>query len=360
MSTNGFFQLKIAKKVKETADAATLYFEIPAELKDTFAYLPGQYLTIKSQINGEEVRRSYSLCTFSEVDAMPAVTVKAVDRGRMSNYINNSVSEGDVLEVMAPMGKFTLTPDANKAQTYVLFAGGSGITPMMGISKAVMLKQPNSKVVLVYANRDKDSVIFKDAIAEMEKQFQGRFSVILSYDKAPLTWFGLKGFLTEDKIANILQNKIGGSFPSYEYYICGPSPMMDIVKTGLTKAGINKEHIYTEYFTAPVSDSATKTEEVKTEAAFTGTSQVTITVYGKTNTIKVDQNTTILAAAMKNGIDPPYSCTVGVCTTCRAKVNKGEVFMTEREGLTDDEIAKGYVLTCQSLPRSAEIELKFE
>lgn len=360
MTTQGFFQLKVAKKVQETADASTLYFEIPADLKETFAYLPGQYLTIKALINGEDIRRSYSLCTFSELDALPAVTVKAVENGRMSNYINKQIKEGDVLEVMPPNGKFTLTPAAEKNQTYVLFAGGSGITPMMGISKAVLNRQPQSKVVLVYANRDSGSVIFKSALSEMEKEFAGRFSIVYSYDKAPLTWFGLKGFLTEEKIASILQTKVGGSFPNYEYYICGPSPMMDIVKTGLGKAGVAKELIHTEYFTAPVSENKAAEKDETQSPGFNGTARVTITVYGKTNTISVDQNTNILAAAMKNGIDPPYSCTVGVCTTCRAKVSKGEVYMMEREGLTDDEIRKGYVLTCQSLPRSAEIELKYE
>lgn len=360
MSTQGFYALKIARKVQETADASTLYFEIPSEYKQIFTYLPGQYLTLKANINGEEVRRSYSLCTFSETDALPAVTVKAVEHGKMSNYINTSVKEGDIMEVMAPNGKFTLAPEAAKQQTYVLFAGGSGITPMMGISKAVLTQMPNSRVVLVYANRDTASVIFKNALSEMEKQYQGRFSIIYSYDKAPLTWFGLKGYLTEDKIANILQSKVGGAFPSYEYYICGPSPMMDVVKSGLNRAGVAKELIHTEYFTAPVSDTSKTAEPATGETAFNGTAKVTITVYGKTNTIEVDQNTNILAAAMKNGIDPPYSCTVGVCTTCRAKVNKGEVYMIEREGLTDDEIKKGYVLTCQSLPRSAEIELKYE
>jgi ring-1,2-phenylacetyl-CoA epoxidase subunit PaaE len=264
-----------------------------------------------------------------------------------------------VLQVMAPMGKFTVIPDAAKSTHYVLFAGGSGITPMMGISKAVLMHEAGSKVTLVYANRNADSVIFKQALADMEKQHSGRFKVIHSYDQAALTWFGMKGHLTEDKVVNVLQSKIGGSYADYQYYICGPGPMMDVVKKGLSKAGVAASHVFTEYFSAPTS-SEPKEEAAAEASAFNGTAKITVHVYGKSQQIECDDKTTVLKACMKNGIDPPYSCTVGVCTTCRAKVTKGELHMLEREGLTDDEIAKGYVLTCQAVPRSSEIELSYE
>ena len=336
-----------------------MHLDIPVSLTETFAYTAGQYLTFEAEINGEKVRRSYSLCTYGPADAHPAVTIKKVDNGRMSTYMNTAVKEGDVLQVMAPMGKFTVIPDAAKSTHYVLFAGGSGITPMMGISKAVLMHEAGSKVTLVYANRNADSVIFKQALADMEKQHSGRFKVIHSYDQAALTWFGMKGHLTEDKVVNVLQSKIGGSYADYQYYICGPGPMMDVVKKGLSKAAVAASHVFTEYFSAPTS-SEPKEEAAAEASAFNGTAKITVHVYGKSQQIECDDKTTVLKACMKNGIDPPYSCTVGVCTTCRAKVTKGELHMLEREGLTDDEIAKGYVLTCQAVPRSSEIELSYE
>jgi ring-1,2-phenylacetyl-CoA epoxidase subunit PaaE len=357
--SEGFYQLKIAKVVAETADATTFYFEVPTELKDTFSYLPGQYLTFEAMINGEKVRRSYSLCTYSGIDSMPAVTIKRVDGGRMSNYFNSNVKEGDVLDVMPPMGKFTVEPSANNSRTFVLFAGGSGITPVLGIAKAILNDEPNSKVSLVYANRDPESVIFKSLLKEMEGQFSGRFQVLLSYDKAPLTWFGLKGQLTEDKVQNIVKGKIGGSFDQYHYFICGPGPMMEVIKSGLLGISVPSDRINIEYFSAPTSKTEQK-EESPVDATFSGKAEVVIEVYGKTHTITCDKDTTILNAAMKQGIDPPYSCTVGVCTTCRAKVKVGSLHMLEREGLSDKEIEQGFVLTCQAVPRSNKIELKYE
>lgn len=360
--SEGFYSLKIKKAVKETTDATTFYFEIPDNLKDTFSYKAGQYLTIEAQISGESVRRSYSLCTFSGVDQDLAVTVKKVDMGKMSTYLNDSVKEGDVLVVMPPMGKFTADILPDKARHFVLFGGGSGITPLMGLAKQTLHSEPQSKVSLIYANRNPESVIFKNQISEMEKEFSGRFKVYLSYDQAPFTWFGLKGLLTTDKVQSIVKQKIGGSFDQYLYYTCGPGPMMETVKNGLKGMGIADTQIFIEYFQAPTSSNK-ETADVKTETStenFNGMATVTAKVYGKTHTFSCDSKTTILKAAQKHGIDPPYSCTVGVCTTCRAKVSKGNVHMLEREGLSDKEIADGFVLTCQSVPTSSEIELSYE
>ncbi len=361
--SQGFFPLKVSKTVKETADATTFYFEIPENLSSEFAYTAGQYLTFEAEIAGEKVRRSYSLCTYAGVDSQPAVTVKKVEGGKMSNYMNSQISEGDIMQVMPPLGKFTVTPELSVAKNYVLFAGGSGITPVLGIAKAVLKDEPQSNVTLIYANRDPESVIFKTLLNEMEGKFNGRFKVLLSFDKAPFTWFGLKGQLTEEKVQSIVKTKIGGSFDYYEYFICGPGPMMEVIKNGLMGISIPAERIHIEYFTAPTSR---KTEEevaalsTSTSDDFSGTAEITLHVYGKTHVITCDKNTTVLNAAMKQGIDPPYSCTVGVCTTCRAKVHSGSVHMMEREGLSDKEISDGFVLTCQSVPRSNKIELTYE
>lgn len=359
--SQGFHKIKVKEVIEETADAKTIVLDIPVNLKEAFSYQAGQYLTFESEINGEVVRRSYSLCTFSGVDDLPAVTVKRVEGGRMSNYFNDQVSAGTELDVMPPIGNFTTELNESNSKHYVLFAGGSGITPVYGIAKAVLNSEPNSQVTLVYANRDQDSVIFKDGLKSLEEAHNERFKVLHSYDKAPFTWFGLKGQLTTEKVENIIKNKIGGSFDTLPYYICGPGPMMSVIKEGLLSAGVPKENINIEYFTAPTSNSEeSQPEDTAAEEGFDGTSEITLTVYGKTHTVNCDENTTILNAAMKEGIDPPYSCTVGVCTTCRAKVSKGSVHMLEREGLSDQEIEDGFVLTCQSQPRSAKIELNYE
>jgi ring-1,2-phenylacetyl-CoA epoxidase subunit PaaE len=361
--SQGFYNITIKDIIQETSDAKTFVFDIPADIQSHFSYDAGQYLTFEAEINGENVRRSYSLCTYSGVDAHPAVTIKRVEGGRMSNFFNNTLKVGDSVQVMPPMGNFTVVPNASRQKHYVLFGGGSGITPVMGIAKAVLADEPQSKVTLVYANRDPESVIFKSQLKDMEAAHGSRFTVLLSYDKAPFTWFGLKGQLSEDKVQTIVKSKIGGSFDTYPFYICGPGPMMEVIKKGLSGIGIPKDHINIEYFSAPTSSEDADNVAVgsdSSEEAFDGKSEITLSVYGKTHTITVDENTTILNAAMKEGIDPPYSCTVGVCTTCRAKVHSGLVHMLEREGLSDKEIEDGFVLTCQSVPRSSKITLSYE
>jgi ring-1,2-phenylacetyl-CoA epoxidase subunit PaaE len=359
--SQGFYPIRISEIIAETADAKTLVLDIPAELTEVFQYSAGQYLTFEAEINGENVRRSYSLCTYQGTDKSPAVTVKKVPEGRMSTYFNESLKAGDTLQVMPPMGKFTVVPQTNHQKHYVLFGGGSGITPVMGIAKAILSDEPLSKVTLIYANKDPESVIFKEKIKSLENQYSGRFTVHLSFDKAPFTWFGLKGQLTEEKVQNIIKNKIGGPFDTYPYYICGPGPMMEVIKNGLRSVGVPSDFIHIEYFSAPTGNKESVVVGAPSESeSFSGTAELTLSVYGKTHTLTVDENTSILDAAIKNGIDPPYSCTVGVCTTCRAKVREGKVHMLEREGLSDQEIKDGFVLTCQSLPRSNKIVLSYE
>jgi ring-1,2-phenylacetyl-CoA epoxidase subunit PaaE len=356
---NGFYTLKISEVIRETDLAVTLKFNLNAEMKDIFAYKAGQYLTLLANIQGEEVRRAYSLCTSPTTDNYIAVTVKAVENGKMSNYVNKEVKTGDEIQVMPPNGKFFIEADAAKQRTIILFGGGSGITPLMGIAKTILHSEPLSNIYLVYANRSVEDVIFKKELENMEQENKNRFKIFYSYDKAPMMWFGLKGFLTEKTVGEILKHKIGIQSGSAEYFICGPSPMMEVVKNGLKTYGIPENKVHTEYFAAPTSSNNSEALE-GSPSAFAGESHIKVTLYGKTSEIHTKKNELILDAANRAGLQPPYSCTVGVCTTCRAKVLKGEVKMLEREGLSDAEIAEGYVLTCQSVPMSADIELIFE
>ena len=354
-----FHKLNVNKVVKETEDATSIYLDIPSELKEQYTYIPGQYLTFEAEINGEMVRRAYSLCTSPYTDAVPAITVKKVEDGRMSNYLNNNIKANDTLNVMVPNGKFTLSVDDSAQNHYVLFGGGSGITPLMSITKSVLDKEPNSRITLIYCNRNENSVIFKEELKDMETKHSDRLTIHHSYDVAPNGWDGLSGYLTENKIAEILSTKIGGAFYRMcHYYICGPTPLMDVVKSGLKASGVADSNVNTEYFTAPATSEPT--ESIEADEDFDGTATVKVQVYGEDSIIECDEHKNILDAAVDADLDPPYSCTVGVCTTCRAKVIKGKVEMKEREGLSDAEIEEGYVLTCQSYPKSKEIELIYE
>jgi ring-1,2-phenylacetyl-CoA epoxidase subunit PaaE len=356
-----FHSVKIQKTVAETDDAVSIYLDIPKNLKDSFKYIPGQYITFEVDVNGEKLRRAYSLCTSPSVDDAPAVTVKRVDKGRVSNYLNDNAKAGEEMQVMAPNGKFTLQVDTSARNHYVLFGGGSGITPLMAILKTVLHSEPNSRVTLVYCNRDEDSVIFEAKLEQLKREFLSRFTVHYSYDNPNNEWDGLTGYLTENKVAEILSTKIGGAFYRMcKYYICGPSPLMAIVKDGLKSAGVPDNNVNTEYFAAPASSDSSPGEYVEADEDFSGEATLKLEVYGEEHEIKCGERTTILDAAIAEDLDPPYSCTVGVCTTCRAKVIKGKVEMLEREGLSDDEIENGYVLTCQSQPRSNNIELVYE
>lgn len=352
----GFYQLKIARIIKETDDAVSIALMVPPPLKNQFQYQAGQYLTFSKVINGEEIRRSYSVCSSPYQSEMPVIAVKKVENGRMSTFMNDELKEGDLIDAMPPMGKFTLVPEASKSSHYVLFGGGSGITPLFSILLTVLDKEPLSKITLVYANRNEPSVIFAKELKKLEAENNDRLKIIYIYDNPVGEWNGLKGYLTTPVIHLLLRQTVANPREAI-YYICGPSPMMQLVKSSLEMAGIHADHIKTEYFTAVSAESKPAAVELESE---TDEHKVKVEVYGKQHEITVKPGETILSAAQDAGLEPPYSCTVGVCTTCRAKVLTGKVRMDEREGLSDAEIAEGYVLTCQSHPLTGNVELIYE
>lgn len=357
----GFHQLKVSKLTRETKDAVSLEFEVPSHLQNEFRYTAGQYLTFSITIDGEEVRRSYSVCSSPLTSANPVIAVKEVPGGKMSTYLNREVKEGDVIEVMPPMGKFTVIPDSSAANTYFLFGGGSGITPLLSIIKTVLFAEPQSKITLFYANRDKESIIFHQELEELAAK-SDNLKVIYSLDNPAVDWMGYRGYLTESSVSEIVRTELGLNYPIAKYFTCGPSPMMDVVVNGLESAGVRKENIFTEYFTA-----ATKKEssEQTTEVSDDGSDEIVertikVEVFGKQKDVTVKPEQTILIAAQDAGMDPPYSCTVGVCTTCRARLRSGRASMEEREGLSDAEIDLGYILTCQAHPLSDDVDLIYE
>lgn len=359
-----FFALPVTGKKRETDDAVSISFLVPDSVKDKFTYKAGQYLTLEVDVNGEKVRRAYSLCSCPLTDDQLTVTVKKVEGGKASNKLNGPLQLGQSIMVMPPEGRFTPEIDANNKKHYFLFAGGSGITPMMSIIRTILLAEPGSCLTLVYANRNKNSVIFKTELDELAKAHKSRLDVVYAYDDADMFWFGLKGYLTPETVKKQVAKYERGM--QNEFYTCGPAPLMDAVKNGLLDMGVSPEKINVEYFEAPTSpkqeNQPVTPSEVSAPVASVSSAegtQMKLTLNGEVHDIFVRNKKTILAAAQDAGLDPPYSCEAGICSTCMAKVTAGKVRMLENNILTAKEVANGYVLTCQALCESSEVSVEF-
>lgn len=358
-----FHKLKVSEVKNEIADAVSVSFEVPAELKQTFSFLPGQYTTLKMTIDGEPVNRSYSFCSCPYLNEPLTIAVKRVAGGKGSNFINDNFKPGVEIEVMEPMGNFHSQLSESNEKHYVLFGGGSGITPVMSILKSVLAKELKSKVTLFYGNRNENSIIFKDKFEVLTAQFPERLKIVHILDAPIGSWSGYSGFMVKDTVLKLLRENTNLNFRQAEFFICGPTPMMKSVEEALGALQIPKEKIHIEYFTAKAEEdkhAASAGTVVANAEPFTGKTKVKIIYDGNEHEFEVKEKETILEAALDAGYDPPYSCMVAACCTCRAKLISGKVEMDDRESLTDAEIAKGYVLTCQSHPKSNGIVLNYD
>ncbi|MEO5972108.1 MAG: 2Fe-2S iron-sulfur cluster-binding protein [Sphingomicrobium sp.] len=352
-----FYPLTVAEVVPETADANSIRFAVPPEMQDAFAFRAGQHLTLKADIGGEEVRRNYSLCT-APADQDWMVTVKRVAGGLFSNWVGDQLKPGDTLEVMPPHGSFTSPFDPTAARTYVAIAGGSGITPVMSLIRTALSLEPGSNFTLLYGNRDSASVIFLDALADLKDRYLGRFSLhhFLAEEEGDVDLFN--GMLDRARCDEAILNLVGDPAAVDAWFICGPGPMMDAAEGALLDRSVDREKIHIERFTADRPPEALAQEMAALQTKAAGT-EVSVTLDGRTRRVAFSESN-ILDSARVAGLPAPFACKAGVCATCRARVTAGKVTMAARYGLTDEEVAAGYILTCQSVPDGDGVAVDYD
>ncbi|MGD0144631.1 MAG: 1,2-phenylacetyl-CoA epoxidase subunit PaaE [Rhizomicrobium sp.] len=359
MSINaGFHLLKIADVRRETADAVSIRFEIPDELKSAFAFKAGQHLTLRTQLNGEDLRRNYSVCVAPH-DNEIRIAVKQMPGGRFSSWANGALATGNTIEVLPPMGRFVLPETGAAAPYYVALAGGSGITPVLSILKTILKQDPLSRFTLLYGNRDSASIMFLEELAGLKNRYLDRLEIyhFLENEAEEVELFN--GRLDREKCEAVFSTLVdAGSADAF--FICGPGPMMDAAEEALKARGVSLDRIFIERFTtgAVSAEQLARDEVLQKKAAGL---QISVTLDGRRAKIPFDAaKGNILESVQAAGLPAPYACKGGVCTTCRAKVLAGTVAMKKNYGLTASEIAQGYVLTCQAVPTSADVVLTYD
>jgi ring-1,2-phenylacetyl-CoA epoxidase subunit PaaE len=352
-----FHALRVAEVVSETSEANSIRFEIPAELRDRFVFKAGQHLTLRATIDGEEVRRNYSLCTApDENDWM--VTVKRIGGGIFSNWIGDRLRAGDTLDVMPPHGSFTTEFDPAKSRHLVGIAGGSGITPVMSLIKSTLKYEPRSRFTLLYGNRDSISIIFLEALAALKDKYLGRFEIYHFLDAEEQDIELFNGMLDRKRLEEAIPALVPDVAEVDGWFICGPGPMMDAAEGALLDRNVPKERIHIERFTADRPAGAVVKEMAQLQTQAEGVS-VSVTLDGRTRRVPFTAGN-ILDSARAAGLPAPFACKAGVCATCRAKVTNGKVEMAVHYGLTDEEVADGYVLTCQSVPLGDGVAVDYD
>ncbi|GAB3204460.1 ring-1,2-phenylacetyl-CoA epoxidase subunit PaaE [Pontibacter aydingkolensis] len=356
-----YLNLKVVEITRETSDAITIHFEHPE--KQTIPYKPGQFLTLILNIDGKEVRRSYSLSSTPHEGPRLAVTIKRVSGGLVSNYLMDHAKVGEEIRVMQPIGNFCLTCAPDNQRHVLLFGAGSGITPLMSILKSVLREEPNSRVTLLYGNTDEDSIIFKDQLQNLEAEYVDRFKVAYIFSQ-PKQACENRGRMNQSLIIKILERLQLAKVDNAVYYMCGPEGMMDEVRHALNVLHVPAENIFRESF---VSNKLIEQQQQQAQHGDVLASDddgeitaqtVTIIYEGAEYHVEVQPDQTILEAALEQDVDLPYSCQAGLCTACRGKCLSGKVHLDEREGLSDAELDEGYVLNCVGHPLTSNVVIE--
>lgn len=352
-----FHHLQVGDVVKETDDCVSVSFVVPDALKDDYRYAAGQYLTLKTNISGEEVRRSYSICS-SPLEGELRVAIKKIPGGKFSTFANENLKAGMSMDVMTPQGNFTVPFQPNRSSRYVMFAAGSGITPIMSLIKTILQYEKDSSIVLFYGNKAVSTIIFKDELDDLKNQYIDRLEIhhILSREDQGTDW--LKGRIDSEKV-RLYSKKFFTPGEIDHYFICGPEEMIYEVKDTLSDLGVNAKKIHFELFTT--SSPAGKKEDSNLASKSEILSHVTVILDGEETHFDISsKGISILDAALDAGADVPFACKGAVCCTCRAKVLEGKVVMDMNYALDDDEVEQGYILTCQSHPISERVVVSYD
>lgn len=355
-----FFPLRVKDIRKETADCVSISFDVPESLAKDFHYKPGQYITLKHHINDQEVRRSYSICSAPHENEL-RVAVKKVDQGRFSTYANEVLQVGDELEVMLPLGNFCLQSSDTAHKHYLGFAAGSGITPIYGIIKSVLNQDPEATFTLVYGNKNRGTIIFKDGLEALKNKFMERLVIHHVFTREKMDTETFNGRINKAKAEEF--KKVVDYNKFKEVFICGPEDMIMDLKTFFEVEEYAGLKVHFELFASPDQPRVASAEWIEKTKTIdtTKVSKVTVRLDGTSFEFDLPYGgDTILDAAMKQGADLPFACKGGVCCTCRAKVTEGEVDMEVNYALEPDEIEKNFVLTCQAHPRSERVFVDFD
>lgn len=356
---NQFYPLKVASVAKNTRDAVVVTFDVPDALQEKFHFRPGQYLTLRTRVNGEELRRSYSICA-APGDKQLRVAIKRLNDGAFSSWANGELDCGQTLDVMPPDGHFTVDFDPASERQYVAFAVGSGITPILSLVKTALETEPHSSFTLFFGNRASSAVLFREEIEDLKNRFMARFSLvyIMSREQQDIELFN--GRLDGPKVSQLLTQWMDPASIDYAF-VCGPQDMTESVIHALQEKGVEKSRIKFELFGSPKGPRALRTGHDAPKAGGADMCELTIVQDGITRTISIEKNKdNLVDAAMARGIELPYSCKGGVCSTCRCKVIEGEVDMDANFALEDYEVERGFILSCQSFPVSDKLLIDFD
>lgn len=348
MST--FYKLAVKEIIRETPEAVSVLFQVPAELQANYRFVAGQYINLKLTLDGNEIRRAYSICSTPESGEL-RIAIKAIKNGYFSKFANEQLTVGKVLEVGTPEGKFTFEPDASRQKNYAAFVAGSGITPVMSILQTVLEKEPKSTFVLVYGNKSSNETIFYNQLHDLQLKYVGRFFVhyVFSQQKVDGQLFGR---IEKSNVNFVLKNKHKEK-EFDKFYLCGPEEMINTVSDVLKENNVKEKDIKFELFTS----SSTENQAQK---SLEGHTKITVLVDGDETSFEMSQKQSLLEAALKQGLDAPYSCQGGICSSCIARISKGTAEMKKNTILTDGEIAEGLILTCQAHPTSSEIFVDYD
>ncbi|HEV8333571.1 MAG TPA: 2Fe-2S iron-sulfur cluster-binding protein [Steroidobacteraceae bacterium] len=355
-----YHPLKIVEVRAEGSDAVCVTLDLPDELRDTFRFAPGQHIGVRATIDGHEVRRTYSICSATDERHL-RIGVRLQERGSMSGHLGRKLRAGDTLEVLPPTGRFILAPDAKAARTYCAFAAGSGITPILGIIKNALRQEPASRFLLFYGNRTTASIMFAEELLALKDTYPQRLSLYFLMSREPQDVELFNGRLDAAKVG-VLGRELFDARAVDGYFLCGPDTMIESVREGLLGLGVEQARIHSEHFASEGVRLKPDPHQAKPPQPQDKTlTQVTVVMDGRRRSFAMPSDgTTVLEAAEDAGLELPYSCRAGVCSTCRTRVVRGAVTMMTNYALEPWEVEAGYVLCCQALPAATELELTYD